>query len=77
MPRGVRKNITIPGLLAPTVKQRCGEFGDGGFAPYAVDRHTSYGKWGGFLDDIDRFDPLLFHVSPREAEEMDPQQRHV
>jgi len=37
MPRGVRKNITIPGLLAPTIKQRCGEFGDGGFAPYAVE----------------------------------------
>ena len=37
MPRGVGKNITIPGLLAPTLKQRCGEFGDGGFAPYAVE----------------------------------------
>jgi len=37
MPRGVRKNITIPGLLAPTVKQRCAEFGDGAFAPYAVE----------------------------------------
>ena len=37
MPRGVRKNITIPGLLAPTIKQRCGEFGGGGFAPYAVE----------------------------------------
>lgn len=37
MPRGVRKNITIPGLLAPTVKQRCAEFGEGGFAPYAVE----------------------------------------
>ena len=37
MPRGARKNITIPGLLAPTVKQRCAEFGAGGFAPYAVE----------------------------------------
>ena len=37
MPRGVRKNITIPGLLAPTVKRRCAEFGDGGFSPYAVE----------------------------------------
>lgn len=37
MPKGVRKNITIPGLLAPTAKQRSCEFGDGGFAPYVVE----------------------------------------
>lgn len=37
MPRGVRKNISIPGLLATAARQRCAEFGDGGFAPYAVE----------------------------------------
>src|SRR6201999_1504722 len=41
----------------------------------AVESGRSYCKWGGFLDGFADFDPLFFNISPREAADMDPQER--
>lgn len=45
------------------------------FVPDRNNPFTAYTKWGGFLDDVDCFDPLFFAISPREAEILDPQER--
>ena len=36
---------------------------------------AQFAKVGGFIDDIDQFDTAFFGITPREASEIDPQQR--
>ncbi|GCF07148.1 hypothetical protein KDI_07120 [Dictyobacter arantiisoli] len=45
------------------------------FEPTRGKSGSHYTRWGGFLSEIDTFDPTFFGLSPQEARLMDPQER--
>ncbi|MGW2748806.1 type I polyketide synthase, partial [Streptomyces sp. NPDC001450] len=79
----------LPGAPDPDGLWRLLRDGDSAVRPTPADRLRLAGasaentsgddapRWGGFLDEVDRFDAGFFGISPREADTMDPQQRLV
>ena len=45
------------------------------FDPKPSKPGKTYNKWGGFLNQVDKFDAAFFRIPPREVEIMDPQER--
>lgn len=50
---------------------------DAYYAPEPATPGKMSTRYGGFLKQVDHFEPGFFSISPREAERMDPQQRLV
>ncbi|MDC0766823.1 polyketide synthase, partial [Streptomyces sp. HD] len=77
----------LPGAPNPDVLWRLLRAGDSAVRPTPADRlrladasvenasDDETPRWGGFLDEVDRFDAGFFGIAPREADTMDPQQR--
>ncbi len=41
----------------------------------AINQNKIYSKWGGFIDNFNKFDSLFFNISPKEALQIDPHER--
>lgn len=78
-PGGVRTpddfwQLSIGGVDAVTevpASRRVGEL----YSPDPMEPGKISTRWLGRIDEIDRFDAEFFGITPREAEQMDPQQR--
>ncbi len=66
-------NTLFRGINAVTAVTRWNM--DHRFSPQTPKPGKTYCKWGAFLEDIDRFDPLFFNIPPKQAQGMDPRQR--
>jgi acyl transferase domain-containing protein/acyl carrier protein/SAM-dependent methyltransferase len=69
----------FPGADGPDAFWRLLVDGRSAIGPLPADRWPpdgrAYTRWGGFLDEIDRFDPLFFGIAPADAAAIDPQER--
>ncbi|EDM74392.1 polyketide synthase of type I, partial [Plesiocystis pacifica SIR-1] len=48
---------------------------DAFFDPDRRSEGSTYTRWGAFLDGVEEFEHRLFKIAPREARQMDPQER--